>query len=245
MYREAVRVATTNNFNCTPAEWKQLDEFAKTYPNSLFFVNSNARTPLLHTIADHPYPAVVTVNPDLEPDPRLERRALALPADRIAFLRAKWLPDRKDILSLILRLQSAGRTVVVVPQRFRAKAVLLKFSNPDRYHLDCSRFRLHGPALDEFLAAADRHGFLVCDRSGAGCRACGQCAQLSGAGDVPVKSLNLSTSGECPYACPDCYAKQTLEFIRGMGNQPVYDKVKANDKQAGRTTHIKRALQEA
>lgn len=240
MYTEAVRVATSNNFNCTDAEWDQLDGFAAANPSRFFFVNSNARTPRLPSVADHPYRVVVTANPDLAVDPRLESRALALPADRVAFYRVKWLPGDAAIIGLAGRIRAAGRQVVVTPQRFARKATLLHFSNPESYRFECSRYRLHGPAWDAMLAAADGMGALVCDRKGLGCRACGQCSRLASGLDLPVSSLNLSTSGECLYDCPDCYAKSIRQFLAGMGQKPSYDTIKANDKQSGRTEHIRR-----
>jgi hypothetical protein len=117
MYTEAVRVATTNNFNCTEKEWAQLNDFAASRPNSLFFVNCNARTPLLRTIADHSYPAVVTVNPDLTVLPGLENQTKRL-AGHLAFARVKWLPGRPEIPALIARLLDAGIPVVITAQRF-------------------------------------------------------------------------------------------------------------------------------
>ena len=58
MKTQVVRVAISNNFNCTDKEWKQLDTFTKANPDKSFFVNSNIHTPKLHTVNDHDYKVV-------------------------------------------------------------------------------------------------------------------------------------------------------------------------------------------
>jgi hypothetical protein len=48
-----IRVAVNNNFNCTPAEFAQLDKFSDQYPEHQFFVNCNIVTPKLLDLNDN------------------------------------------------------------------------------------------------------------------------------------------------------------------------------------------------
>jgi hypothetical protein len=247
-----VRVGTSNNFNCTDREFAQLDGFTEKYPDHRFFVNSNAKTPRLSAVADHPYKAVVTVNPDLAPDSRLTERSLALGrTGSVSFFRVKWLPHRTDIEQLLDKALAMS-PVVVTMQRFNSRATMERFAvDKACYALECARFRLHGAAL-KYL-----HGFVntrkarglplfICDRKGLGCLGCGLCATLNGAKGAEIKSLNLSASGVCPYSCPDCYAKQMQKFVVACGNKAIrYNTIMKNKKQSGNTKHIQNVRREA
>ena len=86
------------------------------------------------------------------------------------------------------------------------------------------------------------YGAYICDRKGLGCQGCGLCSLLVTGQKLPIKSVNLSSSGLCPYNCPDCYAKTMQHFSKAMGHNPLaFDKIAANDKQAGHLKHIKNA----
>jgi hypothetical protein len=248
-----VRVGTSNNFNCTAAEFRQLDVVASEHPDYRFFVNSNARTPKLPALIDHPYKAVITLNPDLTPEARLTERALKVGrAGSVAFYRVKWLPDREDIPELVVEAQAVA-PVVVTMQRFNSHATMERFGvDKACYAHECSRFRLHGEALEylyEFVgerAGPGRHPVHICDKKGLGCLGCGLCATLNGAKGTEIKSLNLSTSGLCPYSCPDCYAKAMQKFLLATGANPVrFDTIMKNKKQAGKTKHIQNARRAA
>jgi hypothetical protein len=97
-----IRVAVNNNFNCTTSEWIQLNEFAKNHPDKTFFVNSNINTPALPTIKDHPYKAVVTVNPNIliKDQSEICRRLMPIKS-RIAFVRVKYVPDHPAFFILM------------------------------------------------------------------------------------------------------------------------------------------------
>jgi hypothetical protein len=251
MKTETVRIGVTNNFNCTAREWAQVDRFAKANPNKSFFVNSNIRTPKLATVAKHPYKVVITANPDLDIDEDIgvEKilNTLKLIKKRVAFVRVKYIPNRTTIASLIGALLGAGYPVVLTLQRFNGKKTLLKYTGLSYYKFSCSRYRLNGPALDSVVSLVkDFHdnGFpiYICDIKGEGCGGCGLCSKLTTGKDLKISSLNLSTSGICPYNCCDCYAKTMQKFSKAMGNKPIiYDVIRQNDKQSGRLEHIKQA----
>jgi len=240
-YMEVVRVAVSNNFNCTPKEYKQLDEYAKKNPHKYFFINSNIRTPSLLNINNHPYKVVLTANPDLKVDWKLIERLYELDPEKIAFTRVKWLPRNEEIKNLALELSMAGYPVVITMQRFNGRASLRKYTELEYYKWSHNRFRLHGVDLKALEKLVDDNARMyICDRKGLGCGGCGLCAKLSlGSTDVRISSLNLSSSGICKYNCPDCYAKTMSHFAVSCGHTPVkFDSIKQNSKQAGKTKHI-------
>ena len=249
---DVVRIGVTNNYNCTAREWAQVDHFAKAYPNKKFFVNSNIRTPKLATIAKHPYKVVVTANPDLDIDEivGVEKIMNTLKGikKKVAFVRVKYIPNRMTIATLIGALLGAGYPVVLTMQRFNGKKTLLKYTDLSYYKFSCSRYRLAGEALNYVVSLVkDFHdlGFpiYICDIKGEGCGGCGLCSKLTTGKDLKISSLNLSTSGICPYSCVDCYAKTMQKFAKAMNNKPIiYDVIRQNDKQAGRLEHIRQKV---
>lgn len=242
---QAVRVAVSNNFNCTKAEWDLLDQFQGKYPDKLFFVNCNIKTPKLLTLSDHPYQAVITANPDLTVSPALVDRLRAIDPAKIAFVRVKWLPDDVNVQALITRLLAGGHTVVVTMQRFNSRASLLRYTSLQHYHWSSNRYRLYGDslrALHEYVDTRAARGWrlYICDRRGLGCGGCGLCSTLTVGKVMALRSLNLSASGICPYHCPDCYAKALQEWLVRMDQPAIrYDLIKSNKKQSGNTGHIK------
>lgn len=241
--KQVVRVAANNNFNCTDAEYAQLDEMARANPHRLFFTNSNIKTPDLSNINDHPYPVVLTVNPDLYVvDKQIARLSRVDPA-KVAFVRVKWLPEHPEIAALARDLASNGYNVVITAQRFNSLETLKKYTTREHYSFSCSRFRLAGAALEELHIFVDAHDRVyMCDRADLGCQGCGLCSKLTSGDDLPILSVNLSTSGVCKYHCPDCYAHQLQAFLIATGKRPMkYDTIQKNRKQSGNTKHIQNA----
>lgn len=243
---EIVRVAVNNNFNCTKKEYAQLDELAQEYPRKLFFTNSNVKTPLLLDINRHPYKAVITLNPDITVDETLIENFYELDPFKIPFVRIKYVPLRQDIKDLIQEISSEGYTTVITLQRFNGKKGLFQYVPEDKkdlYKYDHSRFRLHGDALKEIHKIADSTpNTYICDRKDVGCGGCGLCSKLTIGRVTKISSLNMSSSGECPFDCVDCYAKTMQNILKKFErNHIVYDVIKQNVKQAGLTKHIKHA----
>lgn len=240
---EVVRIAVTNNFNCTPEKWAQVDLFQKQNPNKYFFINASAHTPLLPTINQHLYKAVITANPDLDVDSNEIAGLYDIDPEKIAFVRVKWLPDNQEIADLTDELLKDGMTVVITSQRFRRLVTLKRYTDRAHYEYSCSRFRLAGDALKDMEKFVDsRKNIYICDRSGLGCQGCGLCSVLTAGVSLPIKSLNLSSSGICPNSCPDCYAKEMQDFLIKRGQTAIaFDVIRANRKQNGRTKHIKEA----
>lgn len=214
------------------------------FPDKAFFINSNINTSKLPTAIKHPYKIVVTANPDLTPPPDALARLKQLKPN-LAFVRVKYLPNNKPIMDLIKNLIANKFTVVITNQRFNSKATLLKFTDPMYYTFSCSRFRLSKPELKKLITLTARHPkqLFICDKAGTGCQGCGLCSKLTTNQELPITSLNLSSSGICPFNCPDCYAKTMQNFSISTGHTPInFDQIKQNSKQAGKLEHIKRNL---
>jgi len=245
-YNQVVRVAVTNNFNCTPKEWDQLDHYQAMFPEKYFFINANIKTPKLHTINDHPYQAVITLNPDLTPEDAHFQKLRALDPAKVGFVRLKWLPDNDDIREQLTRLTLDNYTVVLTLQRFHKTESLLKWGMLENYKHSCNNFWLAGEALstvqklsESYLDEGDQ--VHICDKKGLGCGGCGLCAKLTLGEDLKLSTLNLSSSGICPYNCPSCYAKRMQKRAVQWGNRPIlFDRIKQNAKQRGSLVHITR-----
>lgn len=241
-YREVVRVATNNNFNCTEREFKQLDEFRKKNPHRYFFINSNIKTRCLLNINKHDYRAVITVNPDLLVRRHQVDRLYEIEPSKVAFTRVKYIPGPREILDLIDELHEEGYTVVVTMQRFNGKTSAARYvpDYRDHYEFSHNRFRLTPEAqgkLEEFTDSKDRA--YICDRAGKGCLGCGLCSTLTAGPRLTLKSLNLSTSGICKFECPDCYAHTMQRFLESCGKPLIhFDRIMANHKQSGKLKHI-------
>jgi hypothetical protein len=245
-----VRVAVNNNFNCTPTEWAQLNEIASYNPDKIFFINSNINTPKLSTVNDHPYKIVVTANPNITFPNNLS--ILTQIQSKIAFIRIKYVPTLDDtLMKTIEEFASMNIPVVITLQRFNSLKSIAKYTKKEYYKYSCGRFRLADKALLRITAFVvklqkKKLPVWICDQAGTGCQGCGLCSVLTTGMACEIYSLNLSSSGICPYNCPDCYAKTMQNFCRKMGYKPIiYDVIKKNEKQSGRTAHIKEALKNA
>lgn len=239
-YNKVVRVAVNNNFNCTLAEFEQLDIFAAAYPDALFFVNSSIKTKLLHRINEHPYQAVITLNPDIFLEDRLIKRIYGIDDDKIAFVRIKYIPEHSEIEGLIKNV-SKLYPVVITLQRFNGiKSIESYVPNfRDHYEFSHNRFRLFGDSLSDVMELAMLDNIHICDEKGIGCGGCGLCSTLTAGKSLPIYTLNLSHSGLCMYNCCDCYAKTIQKFLLAFGHKPItFDIIRQNAKQKGTTKHI-------
>lgn len=238
-----VRVAVNNNFNCSKREFDQLDKIAAEHPEDIFFVNANIKTPNLLKINDHPYKAVITLNPDLVVNPRHLSKLYKIDSRLLAFTRIKYLPEHPEINNLI-REVSLTYPVVITLQRFNGIKSIEQYVPDFRkfYKFSHNRFRLSEESLKEVLALVGSNVF-ICDQAGLGCSGCGLCSTLTTRENHPIHSLNLSSSGECPYSCVDCYAKTMQHFLRSINLPTIhYDWIHKNTKQSGKTAHIKSSM---
>jgi hypothetical protein len=234
MTNEVVRVALTNNFNCSFKEFKQLDKIANNNPESKFFVNSNIKTSKLRYVNYHDYNIVVTVNPDLIPDNDYLSKLYAI-KDKVSFVRVKWLPNNIEIQQLIKKLSKSFNVVITV-QQFNSWLSLSKFTDGKYYELSFGKLRLKEKYYREVCRFADSlKKVYICDRNHIGCGGCNLCSILNGEKkETPLQSLNLSSSGICKFNCADCFAKIMQNFISKCGRNPIeYNVIKKNKKQLG------------
>lgn len=257
MYSQVVRVAVHNNFYCTAHEYRQLDRFRDRYPDSYFFTNSNINTPCLLNICKHQYKAVITLNPNIFPDREEIKKLLKIDPRRIAFVRIKVLPKVDVITDLIKRASRLGYTVVLTLQRFNSIESVETYSSTKHYSFCGHGNRAHVTEkirAEIIKSAKDTENTYICDERQLGCKGCGLCSKLTIGEQKPIKTLNLSSSGDhgiCGFKCPDCYARTMQNFLRGKkpGTTVIrLDEIYANEKQAGRTAHIQmmiRKLEEA
>ena len=244
--KKVVRVATNNNFNCTVKEFKQLKAMELAHPESIFFVNSNINTPELLRLNDNNYKVALTINPTLVVRPESYARLKQIDKNKVAFVRVKYLPEHPEIKDLVTSLVKDDYATVLTIQRWNGIESLQNYTDRKHYTHEHNRFRLSGEALKEVIAFVDsfKDGkVFLCDRVGGGCGTCKLCVMLTAGINLKLSSVNLSSSGLCKFNCPDCYAKAMQVMSVGMGNTPlVFDKIKANLKQAGKSQHAKDAL---
>ena len=140
MIDKIVRVAVNNNFNCTDAEFQQLETYISAYPDTVFFVNTNVKTLRLTSLNDYPYKAVITLNPDIDIDPEMVKKLSKINPRIISFVRIKYVPDHPEIVSLIKKI-SKTLPVVITVQRFNGKRNIIKYVPSYRKHYVWSHSR--------------------------------------------------------------------------------------------------------
>lgn len=239
--KEVVRVGLNNNFNCTSDEFNQVAGFKMVRPDAFFFVNSNIKTRNLLEINNHDIKVVVTVNPDIKVERKLVNKLYKLDKEKVGFVRVRYVPENDSIKSLINELSEKGYNVVITVMRFKGNESVNTYSKKEFYDYSFSWFRLKKEYFAELEKFADSlQNVYICDRKGIGCSGCGLCTKLTMGKEVTIYGLNLSTSGICPFNCPDCFAKKMQHFLISMEKEPMkYDVIKQNEKQAGKTAHIK------
>jgi hypothetical protein len=232
--KEVVRVDLSNNFNCTLAEFNQLEGLSMAYPNKHFFVNSNIKTPNLSELKKHNFKGVITVNPDLKVNERLVDKLYSI-KNKVSFVRVKYLPNSPEIEALIRKLSKDGFKVVITVQRFNGFKNLDKFSDRKYYEKSFGKMRLKSRYYNVVCRFADKiKNVYICDRKHTGCSDCGLCAKLNGVNNGDLSSINLSTSGLCGFSCVDCFARTMQNFLIKCNKNPIeFDVIKKNKKQLG------------
>jgi hypothetical protein len=142
-------------------------------------------------------------------------------------------------MNLIKTLSDNNYNTVITIQRFNS----IKSASPyglHNYNYSHTRYRLNETNRNTLIEAVKPlKNVYLCDEKELGCSACGLCAKLTSGIDMPVASLNLSTSGVCKFNCVDCYAKTMQRFLVGCGHEPIkFDVIKMNTKQKGTSKHI-------
>ena len=238
MVNQVIRIGVANNFNGTDLEFEQVEHFSFTMPEKSFFVNSNINSKELKNIGNYSFKSVITVNPDLvvKSIPSIIKRIEAIKST-IAFVRVKYLPNNESILNLIYTLNKQGYPIVITNQRFSSKISCSKYSSLEYYKFSNGYLRLTDIELNNLYKIVDSlSNVFICDRNKKGCGDCGLCSTLTIGENLPVSSLNLSSSGICPFNCPDCFAKRSQHQYKDKVTGKVkisFDTIAKNMKQKG------------
>jgi len=225
-----VRVATLNNFNNTASEFKQLnsiDEFSE----HDFFLNSNIKSinkVTANRINNNKYPIVITFNPDIIINWKYLERLNYVNPDKISFLRIKYIPTNNSDIKKAIHILSQRYKIVLTIMRFKRKDTLLKYTSMDYYNREGSYYRLKDNP-------EKGNNIYICDEKHVGCSGCGQCSKLSYNSDELTAEINLSSSGQCKFNCPDCYAKQCIKQSQG---RIKFNTIKRNAKMKGTLKYI-------
>ena len=220
---KVLRVATFNNFNFTDQEIKQLDEIAEEHQEYHTFVNSNSYSKLRGK-----YPAVITINPALKFVPPKGD------FDIIKAVRVKYIADprpevEEEFNKSINWAFKKDIPILVTYMRFRKLSTLKKYTKT--YGKQNVNYQWEGNYFRQITKKKwDLDLFHYCDLKDMGCPSCGNCAKLP-FGLVKAKffSINLSSSGKCPYNCPDCFARNLQKWQSNI----CYDRIIMNSKQEG------------
>lgn len=239
MSEKYLRVGVLTNFNFSEPEIQAIQAYADKGWKPL--LNTNAKTQIVAT----GFPVVVTINPDV-----VKFEAPRGDLQDIAAVRIKFVASKDERMHAVLQQCLAWADEHAVPvlltmMRFKAlKTAQVCHYNPDAYHREGSWLRLkpeYRARVEKWIAETR---LLVCDENGTGCPDCRNCSWTTyGSREGEIWGLDLSTSGVCPYSCPDCFAKSCLNMCGGV---PAFDRPKKNRKQKGEVKHaaLTRAVEE-
>jgi len=216
---KVLRVATLNNFNYTDKEFEQMRSLEDNHPEYNIFINSNSYQKIRGK-----FPAVVTINPSLAKftEPKGDREI-------IKAVRVKYVADAKPKIKkafdeCVAWAYKYDIPILITYMRFRSLSTLKNFARTAQKYK--WRHNYYRQVLKEQF---DLDLFHYCDIREEGCPSCQNCAKLPfGFKGGEIYSINLSSSGECPYNCPDCYAKNMSKW----GNL-AYDRILKNTKMKG------------
>jgi hypothetical protein len=219
---KVLRVATFANFNFTDKEFEQLDDISEDRPEYRTFVNTNSYPKLRGK-----YPAIVTINPALKFVPPKGD------TDIIKAVRVKYIADARpeveqEFNKSVNWAYKKDIPILVTYMRFKKLSTLKKYTRT--YGKQNSHYKWEGSYYRQVVKKTwELDLFNYCDLKDKGCPSCGNCAKLPfGIPKAKFYSINLSSSGKCPYNCPDCFAK----YLQNWGGL-CYDRIIQNSKQEG------------
>jgi hypothetical protein len=209
-----LRVGVLNNFNGTNCEVRQLKQYEEKYD---IFVNSNAMG-----VIRSEYPSFVTINPYLDKFVEPQGDIGNIKAVRVKYVSGA-NPIVEDAFNKSLEwAKSKSIPVLITFMRFRSKEQLIKYTEDQSNYVWAGNY-YRQKVLNTWVDPNIHY----CDLKKEGCPSCGNCAKLSYGREAEVSSIDLSSSGECKYNCPSCFAKNLTRF----GHK--FDNVKQNAKQKG------------
>ncbi len=222
-----IRVGVLNNFNFTNKELKQIEG----YKGINLFVNSNSFIPIKSGVK-----SIVTINPYL----KFYMNQQSNIVDVCAF-RVKVVGDSKKEIALeenkcFKFCKQNNKPILITFMRFASKNTLNQYTNSNTRDYIFKRgyfYYDHKLKIEIVNKLKKKYGELVyvCDIDEKGCPSCNNCARLTfGTKDTDIYSLDLSSSGYCPFNCPDCFAKRLIKLNKNRIN---FDELKKNSKMKG------------
>jgi len=240
-----VRVGTLNNFNFTSTEVNHLNLLSKIYPNKIFFVWSNVKSynkmykknkkEIDNLFKNSNIKLGLTVTPNLE----FIKPVTSKNIDNIIY---KFVLNNKTNYTRNKVIEYAKKhdlNVLLIPLRFKKTENFNKYvSDTDKYVYIKPYIKLSKHAFVEFAYYTKQmyNKVYTCDLLHLGCTSCYNCYRINNISVVRnFESINLSTSGKCPYNCIECYAKHCLDRTQGKIR---YDIFTINTKMKG-NQHVK------
>lgn len=214
-----LRVATFNNFNFTDEELEHLEGIQALCPDYKIFVNSNS-----HPVIRGRFPCVITVNPELDVFTKPKGDLSLIKAIRIKYVMNPVQSIQDTFGEIYNWTKKHNIPTLITYMRFKNKETLKRYTTKSTFYKWNRSF--YRPILKHTF---NDPSIYYCDLRDEGCPSCRNCAKLTYGIDTPeIYSINLSSSGICPYNCVDCYAKCLAKFTHF-----AYDKILQNAKQKG------------
>ena len=247
--RKLVRVGVMNNFNMTDLEYEEL--INKNLQD--YFINSNVKSLKKEIKPEYgKIPLIVTLNPDIDLPKFPEKEVLKqynLRAFRVKVCGNR-LKDYKRLYQLVKFSIDNNVKVLITFQRFYRLKTMEQFVSKDDFKYYEHRAGYFRPTSEyktmimKFVRKIEKkfnkNKFIFqCDKKDKGCPDCLNCAKLVYPDHkyreyvkegINIYSLNLKSSGYCPFNCPDCFAKRLIQRVH---NQISFGKIKMNNKQKG------------
>jgi hypothetical protein len=216
---KVIRIDSFTNFNYTDEEFEQLKEWDD---KGRVFVNSNS-----FVVIRGSYPVVMCVNPYLDRFVKPKGDLSIIRAIRVKYVYNPKPEVRKAFIDSVRWGLERGIPILITYMRFRKEETLLKYAQSHtNYVFQKNYFR------QQYRQTYNHQGIHYCDINEMGCPYCRNCAFLTFGItdlDIDIYSVNLSSSGECNFRCPDCYVNTFKSWCGGI----KFDKLLQNSKQQG------------
>lgn len=221
-----LRVGVLNNFNFSKKEMKQLEG----YKGMNIFVNSNSFTKIKRGVK-----SIVTINPYMSFYMSSHSEIEDVSAFRIKVVGNAKQVYKDEETKCLNYCELTGKPALITFMRFISKESMNKYSDtPDNYVFKKGYYYYkHDLKVKLINKLKKTWGKMikVCDLEEKGCPNCMNCSKLTfNTTTEPIYGINLSSSGYCPYNCPDCFAKRLITLNK---NRLSFDILKQNNKMKG------------
>jgi hypothetical protein len=221
-----LRIGILNNFNFSKKEMKQLDG----YKGMNMFVNSNSFTTIKAGVK-----SIVTINPYMKFFWNKQSNLRDVSACRVKVVGdAKPKVTVEELKSYKFCIDN-NKPILITFMRFSSQQTLLNYAQSLDNYVYKRGYYYYKHDLKVKLVDELKNIFgniiHVCDLKEKGCPECMNCSKLTfNTISEPIYGINFSSSGYCPYNCPDCFAKRLIKLGK---NRIKFDYISQNEKQLG------------